>query len=86
MSEERPEAAPELDVHEVEDGLVIYDLRSERVHYLNETASLVFVLCTGKHDVARIVELVGEAWKLAEPPAAEVAACLVQLRDEGLIQ
>ena len=67
MSDERPEAAPELDVHEVEDGLVIYDLRSERVHYLNETASLVFVLCTGKHDVARIVELVGEAWKLLRP-------------------
>jgi hypothetical protein len=86
MSEELPEAAPDLDVHEVEDGFVIYDLRSERVHYLNETASLVFVLCTGKHDVTRIVELVGEAWQLAEPPAAEVAACIAQLRDEGLIQ
>jgi Coenzyme PQQ synthesis protein D (PqqD) len=86
MSEELPEAAPDLDVHEVEDGVVIYDLRSERVHYLNETASLVFVLCTGNHDVARIVELVGEAWKLAEPPEAEVTACIVQLRDEGLIQ
>ena len=52
-----PEPAAELDVHEVEDGLVIYDLRSERVHYLNETASFVFVLCTGKHDAARIAEL-----------------------------
>ena len=81
-----PEPAPELDVHEVEDGLVIYDLRSERVHYLNETASFVFVLCTGEQDTARITELVQGAWELAEPPHAEVNACLEQLRDEGLIQ
>lgn len=86
MSELKPEPAPELDVHEVEDGLVIYDLRSERVHYLNETASFVFILCTGEHDVARIVELIQGAWELPEAPQAEVTACLEQLRDEGLIQ
>jgi len=86
VSELLPEPAPELDVHEVDDGLVIYDLRSERVHYLNETASFVFILCTGKHDAARIVELLQGAWELPEPPQAEVSACLEQLRDEGLIQ
>ena len=28
---------------------MIYDLANDRVHYLNETASLVFALCTGEH-------------------------------------
>jgi Coenzyme PQQ synthesis protein D (PqqD) len=86
VSELLPEPAGELDVHEVEDGLVIYDLSSERVHYLNETASFVFTLCTGEQDAARIAELVQGAWELAEPPLAEVETCLLQLRDEGLIQ
>jgi hypothetical protein len=56
------------------------------VHYLNETASFVFTLCTGEQDAARIAELVGGAWELAEPPLAEVETCLLALRDEGLIQ
>ncbi len=86
MSELAAEPAPDLDVHEVEDGLVIYDLKTERVHYLNETATIVFALCTGEHDDARIAELVGIAWQLGEPPQAEVAACLAQLRGEGLIR
>jgi hypothetical protein len=86
MSELLPEPAPDLDVHEVEDGFVIYDLVTERVHYLNETASFVFALCTGKNDEARIAELVQGAWELAELPRDSVAACLGQLRDEGLIR
>jgi hypothetical protein len=86
VSELLPQAVPELDVHEVEDGLVVYDLTSERVHYLNETASFVFVLCSGEHDAARITELLQGAWELPAPPAVEVAACLEQLRDEGLIR
>jgi hypothetical protein len=86
MSETAAAQAGDLDVHEVEDGLVIYDLANDRVHYLNETASLVFALCTGEHSDARIVELIGLAWELPQPPDAEVRACLAQLRDEGLIR
>ena len=86
MSELLPEPAPELDVHEVEDGFVIYDLATERVHYLNETASFVFALCTGKNDAGRICELVQGAWELPDLPVEQVDACLRQLRDEGLIR
>jgi Coenzyme PQQ synthesis protein D (PqqD) len=86
LSELEPEGAPDLDVHEVEDGLVIYDLATERVHYLNETAAIVFVLCTGTHDEEKIAELVGAAWKLEAPPREAVEACLGQLRGEGLIR
>jgi hypothetical protein len=86
MSESAAVQGTDLDVHEVDDGLVIYDLKHDRVHYLNETASLVFALCTGENPDGRIVELVGVAWELAQPPEAEVRACLAQLRGEGLIR
>jgi hypothetical protein len=86
MSESAAVQASALDVHEVDDGLVIYDLANDRVHYLNETASLVFALCTGEHSDGRIAELVGSAWELAQTPDAEVRACLAQLRGEGLIR
>jgi hypothetical protein len=86
LSEATPEPAADLDVHEVDDGLVIYDLTTERVHYLNGTAALVFTLCTGEHDAAAIAELVRRIFQLADPPAAEVDGCLEQLRREGLIR
>jgi hypothetical protein len=86
VSDRAPEPAPGLDVHEVEDGLVIYDVETDRVHYLNATASLVFALCTGGHDDDQIVELVGQAWELPDPLEAEARACLVQLREEGVIR
>jgi hypothetical protein len=86
MSESAAEQSSDLDVHEVDDGLVIYDLANDRVHYLNETASLVFALCTGEHSDGRIAELVGLAWELPQTPDAEVRACLAQLRGEGLIR
>ena len=81
-----PEQAPNLDVNEVDDGLVVYDLTNDRVHYLNVTATLVFELCTGAHTDDEIVGLVSEAWQLPDPPDAEVRACLAQLRDEGVIR
>ena len=86
MSALAPEPAPGLDVHEVDDGLVVYDLTNDRVHYLNATATLVFALCDGEHVVEEIVELVGAAWELPDRPEAEVLACLEQLRDEGVIR
>jgi hypothetical protein len=85
LSDATPEPTADLDVHEVDDGLIIYDLTSERVHYLNGTAALVFTLCTGAHDENAIAELVRRIFQLAEPPSADVAACLQQLRGEGLI-
>jgi hypothetical protein len=86
MSDTAPTPAPDLDVHEVDDGLVIYDLASERVHYLNGTAALVFTLCTGANDDSRIAELVARVFRLEQPPSTEVDACLAQLRGEGLIR
>lgn len=81
----RPRQVEELEVNEVADGLVIYQRRPERVHYLNGTASLVFELCTGEHSPEEIARLVGLAFALVEPPSDEVQTCLEQLRSLGVI-
>jgi hypothetical protein len=75
----------DLEVHSVEDGLVVYDPRSDRVHYLNHTAGIVLEMCDGKTTPARIAELIGEAYELSEPPRKEVGECVVQLIEEGLV-
>ena len=81
-----PQAAPGLDVNEVEDGLVIYDGDRDRVHYLNPTAGVVFALCDGAHAESDLGSLVRDVFGDAEQPSdGEVAACLAQLRDEGLV-
>jgi hypothetical protein len=83
---ERPRRADEIEINPVEDGLVVYDPRRDRVHHLNPTASVVLELCTGEIDIDEIVSLVQAAYDLDEPPEREVGDCLRQLRDEGLVE
>lgn len=85
MSEERPIKVDGLEAHEVDDGLVVYQAATDRVHSLNAVASVVFELCTGEHTDAEIAVLVGEAWSLQAPPNEAVEQCLAQLRSEGVI-
>jgi len=74
-----------LDITEVEDGLVVFEPTSRRVHHLNVTATLVFELCTGSNDQATIVQLVQTAFGLAEPPVAEVDTLLASFVAELLV-
>jgi len=85
MSEPRPTRVNGLEAHDVDDGIIVYQLVTNRVHYLNPSAAVVFELCTGEHTPSEIAVLVGEAWELPEPPHEEVAHVLAQLRDEGVI-
>jgi len=77
--------APGLDITEVDDGLVVFEPTSRRVHHLNVTATLVFELCTGTNDAAAIAQVVQTAFGLPEPPAAEVDAVLVSMQAESLL-
>ena len=81
----RPTVVAGLEISLVADGSVVYDPERDRVHYLNQTAAVVFELCSGENepgDMARVLQL---AYGLEEPPEAEVRACLEQLSREGLI-
>ena len=45
-------------MHEVDDGFVVFDASTDRVHYLNPTATVVFSLCDGTRTTEEVAELV----------------------------
>ena len=83
---EHPKQIEGLDFDETDEGYVIYEPEKDRVHYLNHTAALVLELCNGTHTPEGIVELVQQAYGLAEPPREAVKTVLTQMKDEGLLQ
>jgi len=84
-AEDLPTRTKGLEVHLVDDQFVIYEAKTDRVHFLNASAALILEFCDGKHSVAEIVTLVGEAYSLADAPVEEVHAGLRSLLAEGLI-
>ena len=85
-SEDRPVVADGLDVHEVDDGFVVYDPANDRVHYLNPTATVILSACDGTRPVSQLAAVVRDAWQLDDLPTEEVAACVAQLRHEGILR
>lgn len=86
MASSRPSVIDGLDVNEVKDGLIVYEETSDRVHYLNGTASIVFSLCDGEHSVAEIADVLATAYQLDEAPSTTVEECLAGLEKEGLLK
>jgi hypothetical protein len=55
-----PSVVEGLEVNEVNDGLTVFDSATDRVHYLNATAAIVFTLCDGTHSASEIASFVAE--------------------------
>jgi len=80
-----PTKVPNMEVNEVADGLVVFDPVAKQVHYLNNTASIVYELCDGDTDSAGIGSaaaqlLPGQDWNTQLP------SCLEDLSARGLIR
>jgi len=84
-AEDRPTRKPGLEAHLVDDQVVIFEVGTDRVHYLNATAALILEFCDGKRPVGEIATLVGEAYGLPDTPVEQVHAGLASLIAEGLI-
>ena len=56
----------DLEPTQVPDGFVIYDEANEKVHYLNPTASVIYLLCDGKRSVSDIQLVLRDAYDLEE--------------------
>lgn len=85
MTPAAPKAAGDLEIHETEDGLIVYQESTSRVHHLNQTAAVILELCDGVRDVAEISRTLAELFGLAESPVAETSACIGELVREGLV-
>jgi len=80
-----PKLVAGVEINKVADGYIVYQPARDRVHYLNHTATIVLELCNGQNSPGEIAGLLQSAYDLPVPPAAEVGACLDQLRAEGLV-
>jgi hypothetical protein len=76
---------PGLEVHEVPDGYVVYAAATERVHFLNTTAALIYELCNGEHSLAEISTIVTAAFELEERAGEIVVDCVKDLLAQGLV-
>lgn len=86
MTNERPRIAQGLELNEVEDGLIVYQESTERVHHLNPTAAIVFQLCDGSRDATEIASAVAELFGLEHPPAGAVESCIARFVQERLVR
>lgn len=71
----------------VDDQLILYDSRADRVHILNLTAAAVFDLCDGRTPVEEIVKELKQA--LADGSFDcdhEVPRILGEMLDQGLLE
>ena len=75
--------AKDLDVNEVPDGYIIYQTAADRVHYLNNTAAVVFELCDGARGAEDIVSRVSKMFEGASE--SDIEACIESLLAEGLV-
>jgi len=75
-----PMRTPSLIVSEGDDGFIITDTRSRKIHNLNATASLIFELCTGSNTAKDINEIMTMVF-----PDGSWKAGLESLLSKGLV-
>ena len=77
----------DVNVRIVDGETVVLDLRLNRVHQLNATASQVWERCDGRHDVDEIATHLVGSFEVDEATArSDAAATIEQLAGVGLLQ
>jgi hypothetical protein len=71
---------------EIKGEISLFDTEANQVIVLNSTASDVWRLCDGEHDLEEIVQLLASAYQTdAETIRADVASTVQQFVDEGFL-
>jgi hypothetical protein len=81
----QPRRAADIEIAEVTDGYVASRADGARIHYLNPSAALILEVCDGSLPASELPALLASAFELAEPPVADVEACLAAFIEEGLL-
>ncbi len=77
--------ADDLDVNEAEDGLIIFNPETDRVHHLNPTAGVLFSLCDNPIFQSALIESFNALFGLDEDGEPSVMPVLQQLLEEGVL-
>jgi hypothetical protein len=83
---QRPSRCEGLEVNQVADGLVVYQVAPEQVHYLNNTSAVIFELCEGDRSIEEIAGQVQDLFSLPAPPVDEVKACVSELVHKAVVR
>ena len=74
-----------LEVHEAEDGLIVFNPATDHVHHLNTTAGVIFELCEKPITVSALGKSIQQFYSLQESPQETINASVVELVDKGLL-
>lgn len=74
-----------LEVHEADDGLIVFNPATDKVHHLNPTAGVLFELCAEPNTVSSLGELLRQLYELDTVPFEDVKTGIKQLLGEGVL-
>ena len=74
-----------LDVHEADDGLIVFNTATDRVHHLNSTAGVLFALLETPREQARLVADFNRLFNREDTDNGPILEVLKQLVDEGVL-
>lgn len=74
-----------LQVHEADDGLIVFDPANDRVHHLNSSAGVLFSLCDPPRSRAELTALFKHAYGLDSAADASLAGALDKLLQQGVL-
>ena len=80
------EAVTGVKLVEIKDGLAIYQHEPQRVHRLNRSAAVIYLLCDGTRASDEITDELQLAFNMENKPHYAVTDCLRQLTQAGLIR
>ena len=77
--------ASSAEVHETDDGLIVFNPATDKVHHLNPTAGVLWELCNGSKSAAQLTQEMAELFTLDALPTEAVEAGLKQLVSEEVL-
>lgn len=86
MAAARPKVRDDLAVVEIDGEAVVYDSRTNSVHHLNPTATIVFSLCDGTGTVRDFSEDIASAFDVpVDDVTRQVRSVVREFRKSGLL-
>lgn len=87
MAAQKPKIRSDLTVVELEGEAVIYDDETRQVHYLNQTATIVFNLCDGSSTIKELAGDIADAFSLQQDEVErQVRTVLRNFREAGFME
>ena len=82
-----PKTRHQLLFREMEDGAVIYEPDTEKIHSLNPSAAYIWALCDGSYTIDQIGEKIRQDFTRCESnPTKEVQQILASFENLGLLE